>query len=68
MGSPQDEPERLSSEGPQHPVKIEQGFWLFETACTQALWQAVMGKNPSHFPRDESAGRKSQLGRCAGFH
>ena len=49
MGSPQDEPERLSREGPQHPVKIEQGFWLFETACTQALWQAVIGENPSHY-------------------
>nr|MBS0021144.1 formylglycine-generating enzyme family protein [Gammaproteobacteria bacterium] len=28
-----------------------QGFWLFDTPCTQALWQAVMGKNknPSYF-------------------
>ena len=22
---------------------------MFDTACTQALWQAVMGDNPSHF-------------------
>jgi formylglycine-generating enzyme required for sulfatase activity len=20
-------------------VRIQEGFWLFETACTQALWQ-----------------------------
>ena len=49
MGAPEDEPERWKGEGPQHPVTISQGFWLFDTACTQALWQAVMGKNRSHF-------------------
>jgi formylglycine-generating enzyme required for sulfatase activity len=48
MGSPEDELERYSTEGPQHPVRIEQGFWLFDTAVTQALWEAVMGTNPSH--------------------
>ena len=49
MGSPKDEAERYSDEGPQHEVRFAQGFWLFDTACTQALWQAVMGNNPSHF-------------------
>ena len=49
MGSPEDEPERYDDEGPQHQVNISQGFWLFDTACTQALWQAVMGENPSWF-------------------
>ncbi len=49
MGSPEDEPERDEDEGPQHEVIFKQGFWLFDTACTQALWQAVMGENPSHF-------------------
>jgi formylglycine-generating enzyme required for sulfatase activity len=49
MGSPEDEPERTEREGPQHDVEIRNGFWLFDTACTQALWEAVMGKNPSHF-------------------
>jgi formylglycine-generating enzyme required for sulfatase activity len=49
MGSPEDEPKRLGSEGPQHPVTISQGFWLFDSTCTQALWEAVMGKNPSGF-------------------
>jgi formylglycine-generating enzyme required for sulfatase activity len=38
-----------SDEHPQHPVTFTQGLWLAETPCTQALWQAVMGKNPSHF-------------------
>ena len=49
MGSPKDELGRSDAEGPQHPVTIGQGFWLFDTACTQALWEAVMGKNPSGF-------------------
>ena len=49
MGSPVDEAERFEDESPQHEVTISRGFWLFDTACTQALWQAVMGDNPSHF-------------------
>jgi formylglycine-generating enzyme required for sulfatase activity len=49
MGSPEDEPERSSNEGPRHPVTISRGFWLADTACTQGLWQAVTGTNPSWF-------------------
>ena len=52
MGSPEDEPERLSSEGPLHRVVFETGFWVAETACPQALWQAVTGRNPSRFQED----------------
>ncbi|MCU0753813.1 MAG: formylglycine-generating enzyme family protein [Xanthomonadales bacterium] len=48
MGSPDDEL-GLFDEGPQHRVRITEGFWLADTACTQALWLAVMGKNPSRF-------------------
>ncbi len=49
MGSPPSEAERFEDEGPQHLVTIRNGFWLADTACTQTLWQAVMGENPSHF-------------------
>lgn len=49
MGSPDDEPGRYDGEGPQHAVTISRGYWLFDTLCTQALWQAVMGGNPSRF-------------------
>jgi len=48
MGSPEDEPERDDDER-QHEVLLTRGFWLADTACTQALWQAVMGGNPSAF-------------------
>jgi formylglycine-generating enzyme required for sulfatase activity len=49
MGSPKQEPGRFENEDPQHEVMISHGFWLFETACTQALWEAVMSDNPSRF-------------------
>ena len=54
MGSPEDEAGRFENEGPCHEVTLSSGFWLFDTPCTQALWEAVMGKNPSRF---ESADR-----------
>ena len=42
MGSPQ----RIGryDDEEQHPVRIAEGFWLADTPCTQALWQAVMGR------------------------
>lgn len=46
MGSPPDEPGRFDDEL-RHEVVITRGFWLADTACTQALWEAVMGENPS---------------------
>jgi formylglycine-generating enzyme required for sulfatase activity len=52
MGSPSDEPQREINEL-QHKVVLTKGFWLADTACTQGLWQAVMGKNPSSFTGDD---------------
>jgi formylglycine-generating enzyme required for sulfatase activity len=59
MGSPQEETrvlakaayeaDWLEQEHPRHPVFIVKGFWLFDTPCTQALWEIVMGDNPSKF-------------------
>lgn len=49
MGSPEKEPGRFANEGPQHEVKLTHGYWLADTPCTQALWQAVMGDNPSEY-------------------
>jgi formylglycine-generating enzyme required for sulfatase activity len=48
MGSPANEPERYDDEQ-LHEVMLTRGFWLADTACTQALWQTVMRKNPSYF-------------------
>ena len=49
MGSPEEEPGRYDNEGPQHQVTLTQGYWLFDTPCTQSLWVAVRGNNPSRF-------------------
>jgi formylglycine-generating enzyme len=56
MGSPNEELERLDREGPQHRVSISKGFWLADTACTQALWLAVTGENPSRFKDGNGGG------------
>jgi sulfatase modifying factor 1 len=33
----------------QHQVTLTQGFWLADSTCTQALWQAITGSNPARF-------------------
>jgi hypothetical protein len=42
MGSPEKESHRFDDEGPLHDVAIGHGFWMCETACSRALWNAVM--------------------------
>lgn len=49
MGSPNDEPERLSAEGPRTEITFGEGFWLFETTVTQAFYHAVTKQEPSRF-------------------
>jgi formylglycine-generating enzyme required for sulfatase activity/tRNA A-37 threonylcarbamoyl transferase component Bud32 len=49
MGSPESEKERSSYESPQHKVTI-QPFFMGKFTITQEQYQAVMGKNPAHFP------------------
>ncbi|MCP4702867.1 MAG: formylglycine-generating enzyme family protein [Gammaproteobacteria bacterium] len=50
MGSPASEPGRWDDEGPQHEITITEGFWLFDTPVTQALWGLVMAdENPARF-------------------
>ncbi len=53
MGSPEDEKGRYDDEI-QHWVTLTKGFWLAETTVTQALWQAVMGDNPSEFKAEQN--------------
>ncbi|MSP01427.1 MAG: hypothetical protein EXR07_10330 [Acetobacteraceae bacterium] len=48
MGSPDDEAGRYDDEGPRQRIAFAEGFWMFDTPCTQALWAAVMrGSRPS---------------------
>lgn len=53
MGSPTDEPERNDDES-QHQVTLTKGFWIADTAVTQALWQVIMSDNPSRFKEEEN--------------
>jgi formylglycine-generating enzyme len=48
MGSPTSELGRYDDEI-QHQVTLTKGFWLADTACTQAFWLAVMDENPAGF-------------------
>ena len=52
MGSPVTERGHHENEGPQHTVTFADDLWLADTACTQSLWQAVMGNNPSNVTDD----------------
>ena len=52
MGSPGSEPQRGNDET-QHEVTLTQGYWLGENEVTQALYEEVMGVNPSEFKGPE---------------
>lgn len=54
MGSPKGVGD--GDERPQHEVLLTEGYWLADTPCTQALWTAVMGWNPSEFQHRQRAG------------
>ena len=49
MGSPQNEVGRTPAEDLQHPVTIQQGFWLDKFLVTQAEYGSVMQINPSAY-------------------
>lgn len=54
MGSPDPEPDRSKNEGPQHRVTLTEDLWLADTACTQALWRAVMGEDSMRYALADS--------------
>lgn len=54
MGSPESEYGRALDEGPCHIVTITAGFWMADTACTQALWLVVTGKSAGHTSANSS--------------
>jgi formylglycine-generating enzyme required for sulfatase activity len=52
LGSPGDEQDRESDEGPQICVTLRQGFWLGIREVTQQEYLTLMGTNPSQFTDD----------------
>jgi formylglycine-generating enzyme required for sulfatase activity len=67
MGSPEGEAGRFGGEGPQHEETIEKGFWIFDTPCPQALWEAVMVGNPSQFRSPTRPVERVSWNDCQGF-
>ena len=67
MGSPTNERGRWDHEGPRHEVRLTQGFWLFDTPCTQGLWQAVMETNPSQFRGEQRPVERVSWDDCQHF-
>jgi formylglycine-generating enzyme required for sulfatase activity len=53
MGSPEDEPGRVSDE-PLREVEIKDAYWIWETPMTQEQYLAIVGNNPSHFRGEEN--------------
>ena len=47
MGSPEDEPERILNEGPQHQVTLTRGFYMSKYEVTEEWWYQVMGGTPT---------------------
>jgi len=52
MGSPESEVDRGRDEI-FHEVIVTKAYWLADTVCTQALWQVVIGGNPSYFKGEQ---------------
>jgi uncharacterized protein (TIGR02996 family) len=67
MGSPDDEPGRMSDEGPRHRVTLTRGFWLGVCPVTQGQWQAVMGDNPSRFHGSRRPVEQVRFADCQTF-
>ena len=66
MGSSDDDADALNNEKPAHSVTLS-NFWIGQTEVTQALWQAVMGKNPSGFKGDKLPVEKVSWTDCQDF-
>jgi len=53
MGSPVNDANRETNEGPVHHVKIPNAFYMGKYEVTQKQWRKVMGNNPSEFKGDD---------------
>ena len=67
MGSPSDEQDRDSDEGPQHQVTITKDFYMGKYEVTQTQWQAVMGNNPSYFSGTNNPVERVSWNDCQSF-
>ena len=66
MGAADDDGEADSDERPRHEVTLS-SFAIGQTEVTQALWQAVMGSNPSDFQGADHPVEKVSWNDCQEF-
>ena len=66
MGATSEMTEPDSDEKPTHQVTLS-SYYIGETEVTQALWQAVMGSNPSYFKGDNLPVERVSWNDCQTF-
>ena len=66
MGATSEMTEPFSDEEPTHQVTLS-SYYIGETEVTQALWEAVMGSNPSRFKGDNLPVEKVSWHDCQTF-
>ena len=52
MGATSEMKDPYDDEKPVHQVTLTNDYYMGKYEVTQALWQVVMGKNPSYFKGD----------------
>lgn len=52
LGSPTNDLDRRTDEGPQTVVTLSRGYWISDHEVTQGEYLAIMNENPSVFPGD----------------
>ena len=66
MGATPEQEKAESNEMPTHQVTLS-NYFIGETEVTQALWQAVMGTNPSYNKGDDLPVEQVSWGECLEF-
>ena len=67
MGATAEMENPFNDEKPTHQVTLTNDYYIGKYEVTQALWQAVMGKNPSNFKGDNLPVEKVSWNDCQEF-
>lgn len=67
MGATPEQENVYKSAKPAHQVTLTKGYYIGQTEVTQALWKAVMGKNPSKFKGDNLPVENVSWNDCQDF-
>ena len=67
MGATSEMKDPYSDEKPVHQVTLTNDYYMGKYEVTQALWQAVMGSNPSNFKGDNLPVEKVSWNDCQEF-